>query len=250
MKILYENQIVSGTTAITPSSENANHPFSTAFYDERMSRFGRFLGKSSENIVFYNSGGFDFDDVLLAANNMTSSATVTFQAHASDSWGAPSVSQVLTRQTNGYYYYNWSSTQSYDYCRLVVSDTTVTDAYIKISKLFIGDSITLPGIDPAADMPNISKSVVNQNDSGQVYTDRRGKLKAATVVFPTITEAQRQELITFDEVVDIVQPFYLLVFENDLDVIAPLYCRLLKPFSYKKLKYLEWTAEFSFMENK
>jgi len=249
MKVLYNNDITSSTT-ITPSTQNNNYPFETAFLDTRMSRFGRFTGKTSENIVFYNSGGFSFDEVLIAANNMTSSATVTVQANASDSWGAPSVSESMTRLVNGYWYYNFSSVQSYDYIRIVVADATVTESYIKIAKVFIGQSLTLPGIAPTAELPVISNSLVSQNESGQVFADKRTQLKGANVNFPVISETERQNLKTLFTSVDKTDPIYLFIWENDLDIEPPLYCTLTTDLEIKKANGISYSANFSFIENK
>lgn len=250
MKVLYDNEIVEGTTTITPSSENSNFTFETAFFDKRMSRFGRFLGKTSENIVFYNSGGFTFDEVLIGASNLTSSATVTIQANASDVWTSPSVSQALTRLDNAYYYYNFSSVQSYDYVRLVVADSSNTESYIKISKVFVGNSLVLPGIAPTAELPTVSNSVTSQSISGQVFSDRRTQIKGANVQFPVISETERQNLKTFFLAVDKTEPFYLFIWESDLDIEPPLYVSLVSDLVIQKAKGISYTVSFEFIENK
>jgi len=249
LKILYDNQITT-TTTITPSSEDSNFPFETALFDKRLTRFGRTLGIISENIVFYNSDGFAFDEVLIANNNFTDSATVTIQANASDSWGAPSVSQVLTKYNNDYYYYTFDSVQEYDYVRLLIADSTNTDDYLKLTKIYIGDSITMPGINPSVDLPITTNSKVYENETGQIYTDKRTQMYGATVKFPIITETQRQSIKTMFTRVDITEPFFLLIWEDDLDVEPPLYARLTNEPAFKKLDNLLWTLDFSFRECK
>ena len=59
---------------------------------------------------------------------------------------------------------------------------------LKIAKMFIGQSLTLPGIAPTIGLPITSNSVVNQSQSGQVFSDKRVQLKGARVEFPVLSE--------------------------------------------------------------
>jgi len=279
MKVLYENSIDSNTT-ITPSSEDSNFTFETAFNDKRLTRFGRFTGIASENIVFSKSAGFDLDSVIVANNNISSSATVKFQAHIENVWTSPYLDVTLSRLDNGYYYYEFSTTptppnenfyedlsgdtyadesgnnytdfsgSAYVYCRILITDPTSSESYIKLSKVYVGLNKSLPGIAPTAELPITSNSVVEQSLSGQVFSDKRTQLKGANVSFPVINETERQTLKTFFATVDKTEPFYLLVWENDLDIEPPLYCTLTSDLEIKKANGISYSADFSFIENK
>lgn len=276
MKILYDN--IDAT--LTPSSENSNFLFDTAFDDNRLSRSGRFTGITSENLLWNNSSGIPFSEILVANNNFSAAATVKFQAHIENIWTDPYINVTLTRLNNGYYYYNFDPVPSpatdnvymdgsddtyadedgnnysdydkeyYIYCRILVTDPTNTETYLKVSKVFIGDSLTLPGIDPSCDLPIESNSIIDRNLTGQIFTDRRIQIKSGKFKFPVITETQRQELITMFETVDITDPFFLLIWESTLDVEPPLYAVLNSNLNIKKLQNLLYTVDFDFQEVK
>ena len=277
MKILYVNAVEDLTPV--PSTENSNFKFTTAFDDTRLTRFGKFTGYTSENIKWGSTTpGIDVTDVLIANNNITSSGVVKFQANIIDDFTSPPIDVTLARQTNGYYYYNVGTITpdqdnryvdengdfyvdqsgnyyvdfdqaNYLYCRFVITDPTNTEP-VKLSKAFVGTSITMPGMTPTSELPINTTSVVNQTDSGQIYADKRTQIKGANVSFPVITESQRQDIITFFNTVDITDPFYLLIWESDLDVEPPLYATLTEPPKFKKLRELLWSLNFGFIENK
>jgi len=73
---------------------------------------------------------------LLYDHNLTDSATVTLEGNASDSWGAPSYSQALTvaELTPIIEYLS----ETYQYFRVVISDSTNTDGFIRVGGLYLG----------------------------------------------------------------------------------------------------------------
>ena len=84
MIILYDNKVYDAT--ITPNSEQTGYEFSTALKNTRLSRTGRFVGDASENIVFDFGSALSCDYCVVAGSNLTSGATVTIQANASNAW--------------------------------------------------------------------------------------------------------------------------------------------------------------------
>jgi len=276
VKILYVNEI--DGAILTPSTENTQFKFETAFADKRLTRFGTFTGFANENLKFYKDSGIPFCEVLVANNNFSESAIVVFEANIEDVWTSPQVSVALQRQTNGYYYYSFANEiaptannyadelgntysdesgniyadydkEKYIYCRITVQDPTNTTP-LKIAKIFVGTNIVLPGIDSGTELPINSNSVYIQGQGGQIFSDKRIQYKTAKASFPAITEAQRKNILAFFSVVDITEPFYLLVWENDLDVEPPLYCSLTKDLNIRKMSNQVFTLDFEFIENK
>jgi hypothetical protein len=276
MKIFYDNEI--DNTTITPSSENSNFPF-TALLDNRLSRFGRFTGKDSEYLIFNNTTGIPFTEILIADNNFTENAVVKFQAHIENVWTDPYIDVTLTRLENGYYYYNFTPAPEpatsnfyidetadtyadesgnnysdydkayYIYCRLIITDTTNTTP-LKISKVFIGNGLTMPGIDPSCDLSTKSNSVIQRNLTGQIFTDKRIQLKSGKFKFPLISETQKNELKTLFTTVDITDPFFLLIWENELDKEPPFYAVLSDNLNLKKIDSNYYSTSFEFEEVK
>ena len=268
MKILYKNNILNKT--IEPSSELSNFPFGLAINDKRLSRFG----KTSQNdltILISDILGIAFTDVLVGNNNIV--GTVKIQAHIDDDFTTPQFEASLTSDginwsvanltptpiaselvdENGDYLVDESGDFITDYTlsdfkfiRLVVN----SDAPIEFNKLFVGESIIMPGISPDCTLPITSNSEVEVNESGQIFTDRRIQLKSAGVSFPAVTETQRKEIIEFFGIVDITEPFWLMIWEDSLDVEPVLYATLTDSPSFKKAKGLLYSLNFNFREVK
>jgi len=133
---------------------------------------------------------------------------------------------------------------------LFVDDPTNTDGYIQIAYTFIGDELTMPGMNPDTLIPYVSNAQGTKAIGGQYYADRRVRLKGGKVVFPIIEETQRQEIFTFFDYVDITTPFLLLFWENSLDVEPPLYCVLTKSLELAKNPHsgTTWTLGLDFEE--
>lgn len=78
---------------------------------------------------------------VLFGHNLTDDATVTLQAHTSDSWGAPSYSQALSVSAD------MPVTQyldeEYCYWRMVISDAANPDGYVEIGNLYLGTYMEL-----------------------------------------------------------------------------------------------------------
>ncbi|MGD8305206.1 MAG: hypothetical protein PVF17_01005 [Ignavibacteria bacterium] len=249
MKILYDNIAMNST--ITSFSENPYYEWDTALNDTRLTRYGRTLGVDDEWLMFESASAVDVDWVYISNHNITSGATVKIQGNATDSWGSPSVDQAMSYDsTYDYWYYNFSSTESYKYWRIYIDDPTNTDGYIQIAYVFIGEGLTMPGINPEVSVPYTSNAEVTKTPSGQAYGDRRVRLKGGGVTFPTITETQRQSMLDFFDYVDLTLPFLVLFWENDLDVEPPLYAQLTNSLEITKNNQagLTWTLTLEFEE--
>jgi hypothetical protein len=90
---------------------------------------------TSINLVIDMSSATNNTLFVLADHNLTSSATLTLEANATDSWGAPSYTNTISPITDPIVEY---IDQTYRYFRIVVSDATNTDGFISIGKLYLG----------------------------------------------------------------------------------------------------------------
>ena len=278
MILLYENDLTNCT--LTPSSENSNFPFETAFSDKRLTRYGYFTGYTAENLFFYKPSGLVFNTILIANNNLTENAVVKFECNYENDFTSPALSVTLERLENGYYYYNFganlpdalgyanyyidaSSSEYVDedgeqyadwdktyfvYCRLTFADSTNTTP-VKISKIFFGDYLQMPAIERDIELPRTSNSDVMRNISGQIFSDKRVQLISAKVSFPIITNDKRKEINNFFQAVDITEPFFLVPYENEMDFEPPFYSVLKNSPSFKKSDYY-FKLDFTFEEVK
>jgi hypothetical protein len=130
-------------SVITASSSNDLFPVAN-LYSKRKAQEFRFTGYTSENVVIYKAG-LEFDSIIIDNHNITSTATVKFQANASDVWTSPSVDQAVT--VSDVISYFWDSTQDYDYVRVLIEDTDNTEP-VKIGMMYLSDGTDfsiLPG---------------------------------------------------------------------------------------------------------
>lgn len=99
--------------------------------------------RGSNNDVFHSREFLTFDlgtvraitAFALTGHNATT-ATITLYGNAADVWTAPSVTLAITPATVAIAY---QSTQNYRYWRVVIDDTSNTDAYTKVGNVFLGD---------------------------------------------------------------------------------------------------------------
>lgn len=245
MKILYDNKVVG--SSISVSSELTGYLFINAMNDPRLSRVARTSGTDDEYIKFNLGTATNISDVCIMGHNLSNSATVTLQANSSDSWTSPAFEQVLT--VDDIIYLNFT-VENYQYWRLSIQDASNTAAYLQFAYIFLGTALTMPGMETGQAIPINSTSVSSKSFSGQIYGDKRIFLKSAKITLPIIEQAEKVLIDAFFEYVDIVTPFVLLIWEDDLDVEAPIYCALTKPLEWSRVQGsgLLWSLSLEFEE--
>lgn len=246
MKILYNNLVNNATIDLT--TENPDYLFSTALIDSRLSRVGRTIDVSDQDVKFTFTSAVDVTYIAITAHNFTSTATIKLQANSSDSWTTPAFETTLT--DCGVWCIDNFTKQTYKYWRLFIDDDTNPDGYIEIGYVFLGESLTMPGMNRASILPQKTNSVSSKSISGQLYGDKRLNYKAAEIKFDCIEESERQIIKTFFNYVDVIIPFVLLIWENDLDIEPPIYCNLTEELSWNKLDVngLLWSLSMRFEE--
>lgn len=225
MKILYNNLIPDAT--LTASTENPDYTFDAAFNDSRLSRYARTTDDAAEYLVFTFSGAVTASDFCIMGHNITSGATITLQANTSDAWTTPAYSLSITSSDlfGSAYYVNFTE-QEYQYWRLYIDDSSNPDGYIQIAYIFLGEALALPGMNPGMITPIRSSAEAVKSPTGQLYGEKRIQLRGAEFVFTEMSDTEKKNFETFIEAVDLVTPFVLLVWEDDLDVQPPVYCAL------------------------
>jgi hypothetical protein len=246
MKILYENFVVGST--ITASTGVTGYSFTDALNDTRLSRVARTSGKTDEWIKFNLGSAKDISEVCLIDHNLSATATITLQANASDVWTSPSFELVLTSDT--VIYQNFP-TETYQFWRLSIQDTSNTYSYLQFSFIFLGGALTMPGMETGQIIPLKSNSISSKSYSGQLYGDRNIILKSAKINFPIIEHSEKQAIDIFFNYVDVVKPFVLLIWEDDLNIESPIYCALTSGLEWSRVANSQgvlWSLSLSFEE--
>jgi hypothetical protein len=171
------------------------------------------------------------DCIAIYDHNFSSSAVITIQGNASDSWGAPTFSETVTWNNCKILHY-FASSQSFQYWRLVISDETNAAAYIQISELCLGEYLALsraPAWGRGRDNAFVGRSLATEFGS----TKRLFRNWSTTLnySFDFLTETDINNLLTmitaissqdtgaispifFNEISDTPNEFWLVTFDN------------------------------------
>lgn len=247
MRILGSNDVKTAT--ITPGSESAGYEFDTALKETRLSRKCRTIGVTAEYIVFNLGSAKAIDYIAILGHNFTTSVNAHIQANATDVWTAPSIDQHITYAADSMIY-EFASAETYQYWRLLITDTTNTDGYLQISKVYIGDYIQMPYMAKDAKLPLSSTSDLDESTSGQVYGNPGHFFRAGSVTFPYITDTERLAINAFYRLTDKYIPFILLWWEDDIATETPLYARITNDLEWSRAPYTGkiWSLSFAIKE--
>jgi len=145
---------------------------------------------------------------------------------------APDYTTALTYNAT-YIYKDLVTDQTYRYWRLSISDASNPDDYIEISKVFLGTHLSVY-MDTGMSFNNDSNSSTSKSTSGQMYGNRQLQYKSAKFVLSDIDATKRTLIKSFWNSVDIVKPFWLIIWEDSLTVEDPIYCVLTKSLSWSR----------------
>ncbi len=202
-------------STLSVNSENVNYAL-TNILDSRLTRtFRTVAGITTVNIVFDAGSAINVTSICIANHNITSGATIKLQGNATDSWGSPSVDETVT--WNAGIIKKDISQETYRYWRISIVDGSNPDTYIEIGRAWIGDLFNTAFISPVFGHTRNSMSE-KSSPFGQTYLDKRGFRSMVSVRFPWMTQAEKANLITQFEIVDIGTPFFVTFDETDMDV--------------------------------
>lgn len=173
MRLITDNLVLSST--LTSSTENVNFPLSNLKNILRSKRF-RTISNTTQSITIDMGSAKDVDSVILLfakEGNLTFSGSevITIQANATDVWTTPSIDQVMTlsqyRQASHYF----STTESYRYWRVTITDPSSSSSYIELGKIVIGKSLDIQCAQNGFIMAYDDNTKRQTNDYGTAYAD-------------------------------------------------------------------------------
>lgn len=240
MRIYYTNYITDAT--LTPSSSATGFNVNDLTIPQLANVF-RWDG-DSETLVIEFSEAKNIKSFIMDKGNLTSNVNITFQANATDVWTSPSYSTSLT-ETDSMYYKDLDET--YQYWRLVISDTTIDK--IQLGYIVIGDEyLQMPGISPEVDLYYNTTSAGETSIGGQYYSDEGYQYLETKFSFPQIGEdnlvingttlANRSEILAMWDSIQNLTPVWVMLWEKKLDEHRPYFCVISSDsFKMKKLSY-------------
>lgn len=164
----------------------------------------------------------------LAGHNFSADARIWIQGNHWNSWTGPPFEQALVWDKD-IILENFAE-KEYPFWRFVLDNSNNADDYIKLGLVYLGTYLTMPYIEPAVEMPRRTVSVKTKSGSGQVYGRKGYRYYSFTVVYPPFIDSDDRKEIDqmFAQVLN-VDPLFVLLWENSLDVFPPLYCTFIEP---------------------
>lgn len=183
------------TATLTAYSSATGFPASnttTRHFDEAW----RSTGLSSEWLKVNLGSAQAITAIAIRYSNLRVGDTLSLQGHASDSWSAPSVNVSVTitaaMVSKGLIVYNWSSSQTYQWWRILMTATAHPDGYIRVGRVFLGAFVE-PERDYEKDfvLEDIDPSGILEAESGHKFVNELSSFRRIHLAFGSMSAADK-----------------------------------------------------------
>jgi len=220
----------------TPSytTEDTDYPGDNT-QDTRLTKVWRTTSVAAAQYATIDSGAGNTLEPTCAfvfATNVTSSGTISIQG-SDDNFSSTDEDVELTRITEDIYAKFFTPSAARRYWRIEVDDSTNTDLYAEIGRIWFGTyiDITLAAANNFQEHPQDSTKSI-KSMSGQSYSDIGNQSKNYQFNFPWWAYSNKDIMNTFWETVLTAKKFVFIFDESDMTKIKPLYCKLDQPIQY------------------
>jgi hypothetical protein len=226
MRVLYNNLIddadvedVSSEASGYDAEKLQNTPLSNEWRTEDGDISGQY-------VVFDFGAATAINCVVISSHNISSGATIKFEMHTADAWGAPDLSETLTwRESHIIKFFTSTSKQ---YCRFYIDDPANTDNYLSVGRVFAG---TYLQITPSSNVPftvtNSRNDVVIRTDQGAVYGTKGITRRIFEYDFTSAKDAMIESWRDVYDECGKVEPLYLANYDSTFSHFDLLYGTLL-----------------------
>lgn len=215
----FSNNLVEGAQ-LSSSTVDAQFPLANIQNDFRTKVFRSTT--NSDNIVF-DMGAIEDVDTVAVVDNWRSGfgfATMTIEANATDSWGAPAFSTTLTFDSTFGIGIKEFTEESYRFWRIVLTSTL---GYCEISNIFIGKATTIEtnGINYGYSYKNEDMVKRSSTIYGQEYIDDRGSRKELNALsFEIMTNAEMDKIFEVYDDRRTIKPFFIKLGDDTNTIIS------------------------------
>lgn len=232
MKWYSFNLATQNATTIVASSENAQFPASNLKNKKNTKVFRSVT--ASANIVFDMQTTEPVDSVLIKANWKTGrgfTGTLTVEANATDSWGAPAFSTTLSFNDEFNFGKVEFAEQNYRFWRIVGTGS----GYLEISNLFIGKAIPFVtnSIDYGWTMERKDNSKSRSNRYRQKFTDVTNEQSVIRASFKFLDKTELDVVLDVFEENQTYNPVWLII--DDTETIVNDKERFAGMFEFDKI---------------
>ena len=243
MRILYSN--LWDLYTLTESQEDANYPVENT-QDTRLVKVWRTDTASASTIVLDAGTGLTItaDSCAVINHNFSGSSETRIQAHASDSWGTPSVNTVVTYRAGTMVLFFTSA--AFRFWRFSFDDTTNADTFYEVGRLMLGEYLQ---VDPSSLIEFPEKHIRNDrvafSRSNQHYADQGSGWKELSYQFQDSDDTMKGKVETMWNTVGKFKPLLLMNYDTTFSVIEPLYCSVVDDIIFTHKKYDRWDYSLS-----
>jgi hypothetical protein len=268
------------TATYSATNENSLYPLQDAFDDSRLSRFARTTATATTITVDLLTAR-QVNYICFAAHNFTSAVSITMYGNSENVFTDPPVqftvyyNQPISQAINdssivdsdNYYLVDENANfivdengnfivgliygSNYRYWQIVISDATNPDGYLEISKMFMGDYLQMPHMSKNQKIPTASTSMKTENTTGQVYGDKGLVYKYGNITLPFVTDDEKLSIDEAFNEVDKINPFYMLIWENDLTFQPAIYSMLTNDLEWSRVEgqtQRYWSTQIGFKQ--
>jgi hypothetical protein len=220
MKLLTTNYLDDAT--LTTSTENPQYTVDNV-QDPHLSTKFRFTSKTSQYIVVDLASATECDSVAILGHNLTATATLKIQANSSDSWASPPVDETITASVDEIAHFFTAAT--YRYWRFTFTDTSNTNSYIELGRLFLSKSTTVSkSFTNKFQENNVNTSKQYYSTSGQIYGVKGITYRVYQLDFRLWTTSMINTIKQIKEDTSGITPIVAVLDESDMTSLKPLYC--------------------------
>ena len=214
IRFFYFNLVEQDSTVITGGSENSLFPANN-LKDPRSTKVYRST-TASDNIVFDFVTIEEVDSILIRGHlfdGLGFNGSLTIEANATDSWGAPAFSTTLTPNSDfNFGYLSLSTAQSYRYWR--VSGTA--SATFELADIFIGKRFeSSRSISRSFTYDNRDLSTFQRNRYGQKFVDEIADQKTISGNINLVDKSNIDDFIAFIDFVGKKKTFWMILDEDE-----------------------------------
>mgnify|MGYP001211978498 CR=1 FL=1 len=212
---------------------------------------------SAHNIVNNFGSATQCDTCFLGNVNLTSAATVTIQANATDTWGAPSFTQNFTVSGLGNtpahrnLYLELSSAQTFQFFRLLITNTTNPNGYYEVGEWWLGMRVTLgTGTDFETNHKQnfIRNNILQKTEWGQKYAYLRADYRIFSLEWAGIKVATRDNLRQLENATKGNQLPFVFVPDGTVTPSEAFFVRFASDLEINQITPIAYNASVTFEE--
>lgn len=218
MRIAYHNYLKNAV--LSSNTEHPNFPVSNLKIRSLETTF-RTTG-TTLTLVMDLGAAKAINIFLIGSHNFTGSATVTLEANSADSWGPPAFTTTITDRSD-IIAHTLSSTQTYRYWRLSVSDASNADGYIEIARPTPDSYFQVPAVERQrpTDESDTQRIIT---PGGRVYANVGRTYQSIEVQFGGyLTVTEREDFRDMWRFIGTGFPIFLIQHEDDLATYPALH---------------------------